>query len=81
MAVETLELRLAQANAARHALAAAVQLRDRLLDEQRVALRERDALVGRLSSEMEHERDFHRQFQSRPLLRRAVGHLRRRLAR
>src|SRR5215218_5881222 len=44
-AVETLERRLAQANADRHAQREAVRVRDVLLVEQRVALEERDRLV------------------------------------
>lgn len=50
-AVRALELRLAQANADRHALRQGIQLRDQLLDEQRHALAERDMLVASLQEE------------------------------
>jgi hypothetical protein len=51
-AVETLERRLAQANADRHAYREAVRLRDLLLAEQRVAVEERDRLVAELDARL-----------------------------
>jgi hypothetical protein len=51
-AVEALEGRLRQANADRHALAAAVAVRDGLLAELSAALRERDAVVEAAESEL-----------------------------
>jgi len=51
-AVEALELRLAQANADRHAQRQAVRIRDVLLAEQRQALEERDRLVVDLHGQL-----------------------------
>ena len=79
--VEALELRLAQANAARHALAAAVDLRDRLLNEQRAALRQRDSDVAALRAQLDDARRYHRELASRPLWRRVLGRVRRRVLR
>ncbi|HEY3438801.1 MAG TPA: hypothetical protein VGK35_14045 [Actinotalea sp.] len=52
-AVRVLELRLTQANADRHALRAGLHLRNTLLDEQRVALAERDSVISRQARALE----------------------------
>ena len=52
-AVEALEVRLAQANADRHAQRQAVRVRDALLAEQRGALAERDDVIASLHTRLE----------------------------
>jgi hypothetical protein len=87
-AVETLERRLAQANADRHVQREAVRVRDVLLAEQRVALEERDRLVVELHARLTEAETARAEVVPPPLhrrvLRRArglVGRVLRRLAR
>lgn len=76
-AVGSLERRLDQANADRHALGQAVALRDRLLAELSQALRERDALVGSFETELARLQALARQPLPLRLARRAWREVRR----
>ena len=66
-AVEVLEERLAEANAARHALTEAVTLRDRLLAEQTARIGEVDGDTLRLQQENERLRQRLGDLEFRPL--------------
>ncbi len=76
-AVAALETRLAQANGDRHALTAAVLLRDQIVADLSQALVERDGLVARLEGDLRHLQVLAAQ----PVHRRVARRVRREISR